>query len=60
MVGWMVHVKLKYECLQFRAEQKTTENRTLLNDPILSTASQKSSLQSKLTVADPRYSKPKH
>ena len=25
MVGWMVHLKLKYECLQFRAEQNTTE-----------------------------------
>ena len=25
MVGWMVHLKLKYECLQFIEEQKTTE-----------------------------------
>ena len=25
MAGWMVRLKLKYECLQFRAEQNTTE-----------------------------------
>ena len=37
----MAHLKLKYECLQFRAEQNYRKKRTLLSNDTSPTASEK-------------------